>query len=85
MSSILMKGIVRNGRVEVDKPINLPDGSEVTIAGPVSNSGAADADEEDGWDNSPEGIAAWLRWYDSLQPLIFTEEERAAWEADRRR
>jgi hypothetical protein len=37
----------------------------------------------DDWDNSPEGIAAWLKWYDSLQPLVFTEGELAAQEADR--
>jgi predicted DNA-binding transcriptional regulator YafY len=29
------------------------------------------------WDNSPEGIAAWLDWYSSLEPLIFTDDERA--------
>ena len=75
MNSILIKGIVRNGRVEIDEPINLPDGSEVTISGPVNNGGAIDADEEDGWDNSSEGVAAWLKWYDSLQPLIFSEKE----------
>ncbi len=33
MSSILMKGVIRNGRVEVAEPINLPDGLEVTITG----------------------------------------------------
>ncbi|HWE96344.1 MAG TPA: hypothetical protein VG269_20445 [Tepidisphaeraceae bacterium] len=34
------------------------------------------------WDNSPEGIAAWLKWYDSLEPLIFTAGEREAWKRD---
>ena len=29
------------------------------------------------WDNSPEGIAAWMKWYESLEPLIFTPEEEA--------
>jgi hypothetical protein len=33
MSLILIKGVIRNGRVEVAEPINLPDGSEVTITG----------------------------------------------------
>ncbi len=32
MSSVLIKGIIRSGRVEVAEPINLPDGVEVTIA-----------------------------------------------------
>jgi hypothetical protein len=31
MSSILLKGIIRNGRVEVDEPIDLPDGTEVVV------------------------------------------------------
>jgi hypothetical protein len=39
-------------------------------------------DAIDAWNNSPEAIAAWLRWYDSLEPLIFTSEERAAWKQD---
>jgi hypothetical protein len=73
-----IKGIVRGGRIELDKPLDLPDGTELLI--PLPN-GAPD--DDDGWDNSPEGIAAWLKWYDSLEPLIFTAEERAAWEANR--
>ena len=39
---------------------------------------------EENWPDTPETIAAWLKWYDSLEPLIFTDEERAAWEAARR-
>jgi hypothetical protein len=34
------------------------------------------ASEQD-WSNSPEAIADWLAWYDSLEPLEFTAEERA--------
>ena len=29
-----------------------------------------------------EEISAWLKWYDSLQPLILTQEERLAWDED---
>ena len=76
-----IKAMIRNGRIEPDVPLDLPDGTAVTVL-PVD---AADdmGDFEDGWDNSPEGIAAWLRWYDSLEPLIFTAEERDAWKRDR--
>jgi hypothetical protein len=31
MTSLLTTGVIRNGQVEVAEPINLPDGSEVTI------------------------------------------------------
>ena len=33
MSIVVVKGVIRGGQVEVDEPINLPDGSEVTITG----------------------------------------------------
>src|SRR5207245_1986199 len=36
---------------------------------------------EEGWSNSPEAIADWLKWYDSLEPLTLTPEEEADAEA----
>ena|SRR5437016_143017 len=73
-----IKATIRNGRIETDKPLNLPDGTQLIIPLPSQIS-----DDDEGWDNSPAGIVAWLKWYDSLQPLIFTEQERAALESDR--
>ena len=78
MSSILMKGVIRNGRVEVAEPIDLPDGSEVIVQ--VLN-GDVDADFEEGWDNSPQGIASWLQWCNALQPLKITPQHEADTEA----
>ena len=77
-----IKAVVRNGRIETDEPINLPDGTELVI--PLPNASSAPEEPQEEWDDSPEGIEAWLRWCDSLQPLIFTEEELAALEVDRR-
>ena len=37
------------------------------------------------WSNSPEAIADWLAWYDSLEPLVFTPEEAADLQDWRRR
>ena len=31
MNSILLRGVIRQGRVEVDYPINLPEGTEVVV------------------------------------------------------
>jgi hypothetical protein len=81
MSTTLLKGTVRNGRVETDEPINLPDGTQLLIS--VQN-GKTD-DVEEGWDNSPEAIAAWIKWIDSLQPLQITPEEEADTEAWRKK
>ena len=76
-----IKAIIRNGRIEVDSPIDLPDGTELTIPIPVLPP-APGSGAEDGSD-TPEAIEAWIRWYDSLEPLSFTPEERAAWDAAR--
>jgi hypothetical protein len=76
-----IKAIVRNGRIEVDEPINLPDGTELTIPIPdlASNLGSEDIEESD----TPEAIEAWIRWYDSLEPLEISTAEGAAWEVTR--
>jgi hypothetical protein len=75
-----IKATVRDGQIELDAPLDLPDGTELLI--PLPNGTPGDnGDDEKGWNNSPEGIAEWLRWYDSLEPLIFTAEEEADTEA----
>jgi len=81
MSSILMKGVIRNGRVEVAEPINLPDGSEVTIIGHAHGKfpGLSDNDRP----MTPSEIAATLAAMDKVEPFDMTDEERAsadAWE-----
>ena len=43
----------------------------------VATEAEAEQLEEESWDNSPEGIADWLKWYQTLEPLIFTPEEEA--------
>ena len=74
-----IKARVRNGRIETDGPVDLPDGTKVLILRP----NAADSPEEQR-DDTPEGIAAWLKWYDSLDPLIFTDKEQEAWKQDQK-
>ena len=77
-----IKAIIRNGRIEVDEPIDLPDGTELRIPMPdlAPTLGIRDDESSD----TPEAIEAWIRWYDSLEPVAFTPEERAAWDAARR-
>jgi hypothetical protein len=70
-SKIVIKGIVRDGRIDVETPINLPDGTELLIPLPEASG------SEPGWDNSPEGIAAWLAWFDALPTLTITPDEEA--------
>jgi hypothetical protein len=79
MTSI--KAVVRDGRIETREPIDLPDGTELTI--PLPDCGMPLGLRDDEWPNTPEAIEAWIRWYDSLEPLEFAPSERAAWEAAR--
>jgi hypothetical protein len=79
MTSI--KAVVRNGRIEVDKPISLPDGTQLTIPIPELSERLENTDEDRS--DTPEAIENWIRWYDALEPVEFTEEDRAAWEAAR--
>lgn len=72
MSTVIVKGVVRNGRIELSQPLNLPDGAEVEVH-------AAESDAP----MTPEEIAAVLARMDAVEPLEWTDEEIAAWEADR--
>jgi len=60
MNSILLKGVIRHGRVEVDEPINLPEGTEVVVTS------KADVRDDDG-PMSPEEIA---RVHAAMQKLL---------------
>ena len=67
MSTI--KAVVRNGRIETEGPLDLPEGTELLIPIPDRS-----GDDEPGWDDSPDGVAAWLDWADSLEPLVRAEQ-----------
>jgi hypothetical protein len=72
-----IKAMIRNGHVETDTPIDLPEGTEVLIVPSVPR------EDDDDWDDSPAGISGWLERYDALQPLLFTEGETQSLIADR--
>jgi hypothetical protein len=75
-----IRSVVKNGRVEVDAPADWPDGTPVRVElGLDDQSEYADERPE-----TPEEVQAWLRWYHSLEPIVMTPEEEAAWEADRK-
>ena len=62
-------------------PVDWPEGCRLTIEPEIVGPNSIGVSDED-WSNSPEAVADWLAWYDSLEPLEFTSEERtdlAAW------
>ncbi len=65
----------KNGRIVPDVPVDWPEGCRLTIEPEiVENPSVAESDEN--WSTSPEAVADWLAWYDSLEPLEFTPEEQ---------
>ena len=75
MSLLLLKGVIRNGRVEVDEPIDLPEGTEVLVT-----SGATGPDNDP---VPPAEIARVLAAMQLLQPLEIPDGVGAdldAWE-----
>jgi hypothetical protein len=75
-------GTWTNGRILPDAEGDWPEGCRLKIEplGPPDRIGMREED----WSNSPEDIAEWLKWYDSLEPLEFTPEEEADMTAWRR-
>jgi hypothetical protein len=72
-----LKGIIRNGKVIVIGPTDLPDGTEVEIL-PVSLFALDDAGQV-----TPDEIARTLAAMEKVEPFEMTDAERAAIEADR--
>ena len=71
MSTVIVKGVVRNGRVELSRPLDLPDGAEVEVH--ATESEAPMTLEE----------RATLSRLDEFEPVEWSDEERAAWEVER--
>ena len=71
----VLKGVIRNGRVEIGEPIDLPEGTEVVVAPEA-------ADRDDG-PVPPEEIARVLAAMQRLRPLDIPDAVAAdldAWE-----
>ena len=72
-----LRTVVQHRRIDVAAPDDVPDGTLVEVR--VISSPEAVGLTESQWDDSLSGTADWLKWLDSLQPLLLTEDEN--WEA----
>jgi hypothetical protein len=72
-----IRAVVRGGRLEVDEPLDLPDGTVLQIPVPTDAERTADGPM------TADEIRQVLAAMDRMQPLQMTEAELAAWEADR--
>jgi hypothetical protein len=76
-----IKATVKDRRLELQVPSTWPDGTEVIVQ-PINHDAGVGIREAD-WLETPDAVAEWEKWYASLEPLIFTNEEQANWKAAR--
>ncbi len=76
----VIRATVQGGKIVADVPADWPDGTVLEVGPADPPFGMSEAD----WPTTPEGIEDWLRWYDSLEPLILTPEDEQRIAAERR-
>lgn len=76
---IAIKGMVRDGQIVLNEPVEWPNGTEVKVE-PVSPEALPGLREED-WPTDREGIARHLALMDQIEPLLLSPEEEAEWKA----
>ena len=79
MSAVTATG--KNGQIVLDSPVNWADGMRLVVEPEQAQKPLAAAGHDDPM--SPEEIARTLAAMDTIEPLDLTEDERAAWDAER--
>lgn len=81
-----IKATVHNGGLQLDAPLDLPEGCEVNVfvspIVPGSSTLRGMTEEEQG--STPEAIARWIQLVESSSPPTMTDEEWAADQQQRR-
>ncbi len=67
-----IRAVVHQGMINVPAPEGCADGSEVLVQ--LVPAAAAQLTEDE-WDDSADGISEWIEWAESLEPLVFTDDE----------
>jgi len=76
----LVSGTLHDGHVELGEPVDWPEGTQVEVKRRRPLQGMSEED----WPRTSEGIQALLARWDQIEPLQFTEEERADFDRTRR-
>ena len=81
-----VQGIYRNGQVILEREVNWPNGSPLEVRhGSLAHSASPAEREDRCFDGSlppsnPEEVEEWLKWFDSIEPFDWTEDERRRFE-----
>ena len=65
---------VRNGRIELDAPDELPDGTEVLVDITPVPAGKIGLSESE-WRDDPAALADWTAWLESIEPIPFAADD----------
>ena len=76
MSAI--RGTIQDGKVILDSPAELPNGTRVTLAVSAPEEYVGVGIREEDWPTTPEGIEALVAKIDQIRPFL-TPEEEASW------
>jgi hypothetical protein len=72
-----IKATVRNRRIELTAPEDLPDGTEVLVDVMPLSPEKVGLDESE-WRDDPAALADWEAWMKTLEPMELSPEEQAA-------
>lgn len=70
-----------NGRILPAEPVDWPEGSELVVA-PVATPGKIGLDESE-WRDDAKALADWEAWLPTVEPLVLSDEEGAAFASNR--
>lgn len=70
-----IKATWKNGRIVPAEPVDWPEGVELLVE-PVPASEKIGLDESE-WEDTPEALADWEAWLKTIEPLEYTDQERA--------
>ena len=74
-----IKATWTNGQVILEDHPNWPEGRQLVVLELPQPEPTGIPDEDRS--NTPEAVADWLKWYDTLEPLVFSPDEEADTEA----
>lgn len=64
--------IVRDRRIEIAAPPDLPDGTNVTVE--ITPADEKTGLDESEWSDDPEALADWAAWLDTIEPVEFVRD-----------
>ncbi len=73
---ISVKATIRNRRIELSAPEELPDGTELLVEITPISSAKIGIDESE-WRDDPAALAEWEAWIQTIEPPELTPEEEA--------